>query len=70
MPSSLLDLAPITRHLRAKASSQLLVAAIHHIPVFEVLQKGARSLNDLQQELQLKDRPAMVLFPHYVPWDF
>ena len=63
MPSVPLDLAPITRHLRAKASSHLLVAAIHHIPVFEALRKGPCSLLALQQQLQLKQRPAMVLFP-------
>jgi hypothetical protein len=63
MLAPLLDLAPITRHMRAKASSHLLVVAVHHIPVFEVLSKGACSLNELQQKLQLRARPAMVLFP-------
>ncbi|HUP13986.1 MAG TPA: methyltransferase [Niastella sp.] len=63
MPPYNLDLAPITRHLRAKASSHLLAAAIHHIPVFEALSKGHASVSELQQVLQLKDRPAMVLFP-------
>lgn len=58
-----LDLAPISRHLRAKASSYLLVAAIHHIPVFEELSNGPCSFIDLQQKLLLKHRPAMVLFP-------
>ena len=57
-----LDLAPITRHLRAKASSYLLVAAIHHLNVFEELIKGPLSLIELQR-LYLKERPAMVLFP-------
>jgi hypothetical protein len=61
--STPLDLAPITRHLRAKASSHLLVAAVHHIPVFEELQKGPCAVVELQQKLQLKNRPAMVLFP-------
>lgn len=59
----LLDLAPITRHLRAKASSHLLVAAVHHLSVFEELDKGPKSIPELQQKLHLKERPAMVLFP-------
>ena len=59
----MLDLAPITRILRAKASSHLLVAATHYIPVFEELSQGALSLSELQERLHLKERPAMVLFP-------
>ncbi|PSR52941.1 methyltransferase [Adhaeribacter arboris] len=58
----MLDLAPITRILRAKASSQLLVAATHYLPVFEELSQGALPLPELQERLQLKPRPAMVLF--------
>ncbi|MGV3585901.1 MAG: methyltransferase [Adhaeribacter sp.] len=63
MPTPLLDLAPITRHLRAMAGSRILIAAVHHIPVFEALQKGPIALNDLAQQLGLKERPAMVFFP-------
>ncbi len=63
MPAPLLDLAPITRHLRAKASSHLLVAAVHHLAVFEELDKSPKSIVELQQKLHLKERPAMVLFP-------
>jgi O-methyltransferase domain len=59
----MLDTAAITRHLRAKATSHLLVAAVHHFNVFEELNKGARSIEELQLELHLKERPAMVLFP-------
>jgi hypothetical protein len=58
-----LDLAPITRHLRAMAGSRLLVCAVHHIPVFEVLSQGPLPVEDLRQKLGLKERPAMVLFP-------
>jgi hypothetical protein len=58
-----LDLAPITRHLRAVASSRLLVSAVHHIPVFEALEAGPLAAADLQDRLKLQDRPAMVLFP-------
>src|SRR5579863_10125391 len=57
------DLAPITRHLRAMYSSRLLVAAIHHLKVFEQLSDGPLPLPDLQQRLALKDRPAKVLIP-------
>ncbi|MEJ7767794.1 MAG: methyltransferase [Chitinophagaceae bacterium] len=58
-----LDLAPITRHLRSKAGSHLLVAAVHHLNVLEELIKGPLSIFELQQKLALKERPAMVLFP-------
>ena len=63
MSVPLLDLAPITRHLRAKASSHLLVAAVYHLGVFEELSKGPTLIDELRQRLQLKERPAMVLFP-------
>lgn len=59
----MLDLAPITRFLRAKASSHLLVSAIHHFKVFEELSKGRQTFQQLQEKLGLKERPAMVLFP-------
>lgn len=63
MSTTAIDLAPITRYLRAKASSHLLVAAVHHLRVFEELVKEPKSIQELQQKLGLKDRPAMVLFP-------
>ncbi len=59
----MLDPAPITRYLRAKASAHLLVAAIHHFRVFEVISQQAFSMAALQQTMHLKERPAMVLFP-------
>lgn len=59
----MLDLAPITRHLRAKATSHLLVAAVHYFNVFEELSKGPLSIEQLMSKLALKKRPAMVLFP-------
>lgn len=58
-----MDPAPVIRHLRAKASSNLLVSAVHHLHVFEELIEGPLTIQDLQQKLRLKDRPAMVLFP-------
>ena len=63
MDNTPLDLAPITRHLRAMASSRLLVTAVHHIPIFEMLQEGPLAVPDLQQRLGLEERPALVLFP-------
>ncbi|HZG23224.1 MAG TPA: methyltransferase [Chitinophagaceae bacterium] len=63
MQTSLIDLAPITRHLRAKASSHLLAAAVNHLNVFEELDYSPGSLPELQRRLGLKSRPAMVLFP-------
>lgn len=63
MTIPLLDPALITRHLRARASSQLLVVAVHHIPVFEELSKKQGSIDELRYKLKLKPRPAMVLFP-------
>ena len=57
------DLAPITRHLRAMYSSRLLIAAVHHLNVFEHLIDNPLHLTDLQTRLGLNERPAMVLFP-------
>ncbi len=61
--SDRLELAPITRHLRAMYGSRLLVAAVHHLNLFEQFRDGPLSFAVLQQRLDLKDRPAMVLFP-------
>ncbi|AEI52004.1 methyltransferase [Runella slithyformis] len=64
MPSPVFsDLAPITRYARAMYSSRLLIAAVHHLDVFEHLAHGPLFLSDLQARLGLRDRPAMVLFP-------
>ncbi|CCH02075.1 O-methyltransferase family 2 [Fibrella aestuarina BUZ 2] len=57
------DPAPITRHLRAMFGSRLLLAAVHHLPVFDVLSGGPLSLSELSTRLGLAERPAMVLFP-------
>src|SRR5687768_2768697 len=59
----MLDLAPITRHLRAKAGSQLLVAAVHHLLVFEELTEGPQTIAQISKKLKLAERSAMVLFP-------
>ncbi len=57
------DFAPITRHLRAMYSSRLLLAAVHHLHIFERLQHGPLAAAELQQQTGLADRPAAVLFP-------
>lgn len=57
------DLAPITRHLRAMYGSRLLVAAVHHLKVFEQFCGGPLSMADLQRRSNLEERPALVLFP-------
>jgi hypothetical protein len=69
MNISFLDPAPVTRHLRAKAASQLLVSAVCHLNVFDVLVNGPLSLPQLQEKVQLKRRPAMVLFPSLCAMD-
>lgn len=58
-----LDLAPVTRHMRATYASRLLIAAVHHLNVFEQFGDGPKTIPELQQRLGLNDRPAMVLFP-------
>ncbi len=60
---SKLDLAPITRHMRTMYSSRLLIAAVHHLNVFEQFIDGPQTIAELQRRLDLKQRPAMVLFP-------
>lgn len=43
--------------------SRLMLAAIHHLPVFGVLSAGPLPLSELRTRLGLAERPAMVLFP-------
>lgn len=57
------DLAPITRHARAMYSSRLLIAAVHHLDVFEHLANGPLFPDELRARLGLGERPAMVLIP-------
>lgn len=57
------DPAPITRHLRAMFGSRLLLAAVHHLNVFETLSNGPLPMDELSRRLGLSERPAMVLFP-------
>lgn len=57
------DPASITRHLRAMFGSRLLIAAVHHLSVFEALRDEPLSIAELSRRLPLGERPAMVLFP-------
>jgi ubiquinone/menaquinone biosynthesis C-methylase UbiE len=57
------ELAPIMRHSRAIQQTRLLVAATHHLNVFEQFSDGPRTLPELQQALGLKERAVMVLIP-------
>ncbi len=43
--------------------SRLLLAAVHHLSVFDVLSTGPLSLAELSSRLGLAERPAMVVFP-------
>ncbi|GAB4039767.1 methyltransferase [Spirosoma gilvum] len=43
--------------------SRLLIAAVHHLPVFEALGTGSLPIAQLSSRLNLAERPAMVLFP-------
>ena len=63
LDNSQLDPAPVTRHLRAMFGSRLLIAAVHHLNVFEELSNGPLSITELSRRLGLKERPASVLFP-------
>ncbi|SVD64507.1 uncharacterized protein METZ01_LOCUS417361, partial [marine metagenome] len=58
-----MDPAPITRSLRGVYSTRLLCAAVCHLKVFEHAVNGAHTLESLQSELGLAERPANVLFP-------
>lgn len=57
------DPAPITRQLRAMFGSRLLLAAVHHLNVFDLLGNGPLPLAELSSRLGLRERPSMVLFP-------
>ena len=61
--NSQLDLAPITRHLRAMFGSRLLLAAVHHLHVFDQVNNEPLSVAELRNRVGLSERPAMVLFP-------
>lgn len=58
-----LDPTPVTRHLRAMYGSRVLIAAVCHLRVFDLLAEQPLSLAECGRQLGLAPRPAMVLFP-------
>ena len=63
MPGSPSDPASVLNALRAVYQTRLLVAATHHLDVFEQFRDGPKTLESLRAALGLGERPAMVLFP-------
>jgi hypothetical protein len=57
------DPASVLNALRAVYETRLLVAATHHLDVFEQFAPGAQTLESLRARLGMAERPAMVLFP-------
>jgi hypothetical protein len=57
------DPVPALNALRGVYQTRLLVAASHHLDVFEQFQDGPQTLESLRAWLSLEERPAMVLFP-------
>jgi hypothetical protein len=63
MSLSISDPAVVLNSLRAVYETRLLVAATHHLEVFEQFGEGPQTLESLRERLVLGERPAMVLFP-------
>ncbi len=55
------DPEPLFEHYRAGFASNLLIAAVAHFRVFELLSRGPLSFRALRDEIGLEDRPAVVL---------
>jgi SAM-dependent methyltransferase len=60
---AVIDPVSITRALRGVYSTRLLCAAVCHLKVFEHAVDGSHTLESLQAELGLAERPANVLLP-------
>lgn len=60
---AVIDPFSITRALRGVYSTRLLCAAVCHLKVFEHAVDGSHTLESLQAELGLAERPAKVLLP-------
>ncbi len=56
------DPTPIFEHFRGALGTELLTAAIAHFNVFGRLAESPRTAEELQNDLELRDRPAVVLF--------
>src|SRR6185369_15137727 len=67
MTASALDLpatdpTPIFEHFRGSYGTELLTAAVAHFSVFARLAAGPKSAEELAAEIQLAERPSVVLF--------
>ncbi len=60
---AVIDPVSITRALRGVYSTRLLCVAVCHLKVFEHAADGSHTLESLQAELGLAERPANVLLP-------
>ena len=59
--SPVLDPTPLFEYFRGSYGSELLTAAVSHFGLFELLSHRPMSLVEIQQELNLQRRPAIVL---------
>jgi len=57
-----IDPTPIFEHFRGAHGTELLTAAVAHFNVFGRLAESPQTSAQLQRELELQDRPAVVLF--------
>lgn len=57
-----IDPTSVFEHFRGAHGTELLTAAVAHFNVFGRLAETPRTATQLQQELELQDRPAIVLF--------
>jgi ubiquinone/menaquinone biosynthesis C-methylase UbiE len=57
-----IDPTSIFEHFRGAHGTELLTAAVAHFNVFGRLADSARTATELQRDLELQDRPAVVLF--------
>lgn len=61
LPPPISDPTAIFEYFRGSYGTELLAAAVSHFDLFGRLTKGPRSLAELQADLNLAERPAMVL---------
>lgn len=56
-----IDPTPVFEHFRGSYGTEILTVAVAHFDLFTKLQDGPRSIESLQAELKLADRPMTVL---------
>lgn len=62
LPKPQFDPAPIFEHFRGNHANELLTAAVCHLHLFDKIKETSMSFGQLRDALDLKDRPANVLF--------